>query len=131
MPKVKNRFYDGLLSLWQKNKNQIYVLTTYNLYGYTKNTNGERKELDPREDYFIGGCLRVKGKSANDILTCGYNTYIWHFNYYSWDEFDEIVNEDQYVSGLDYKGNVLVAVSKKYINLFHSKAVIALGKQQN
>jgi len=129
MPRVKNRFYDGLLSLWTNNTNFIYVLTPFNLYRCSNDTRGEGKELYPREDYFRGGYLRVRGTNTNDIFTCGNKTAVWHYNGFSWNEYAELRNDNQFLSGLDYKQNIVTAVGEKYLNTFHYQALIVLGKK--
>ena len=127
MQRIKNRFYDGLLSLWTNKTNLVYVLTPFNLYRCSDDTKGDGKELYPKEDYFRGGYLRVRGKSANDIFTCGNKTAIWHYNGFSWYEYEELRNENQYLPGLDYKQNIVAAVGEKYLNTFQYQAVIVLG----
>lgn len=129
MQRIKNRFYDGLLSLWTNKTNVIYVLTPFNLYRCKDDTRGEGKELYPREDYFRGGYLRIRGRSANDIFTCGNKTAVWHYNGFSWYEYSELRNENQYLPGLDYKQSIVVAVGEKYLNTFQYQALIVLGKQ--
>ena len=129
MQRVKNRFYDGLLSLWTNNTNFIYVLTPFNLYRCSNDTKGEGKELYPKEDYFRGGYLRVRGKNANDIFTCGNKTAIWHYNGFSWYEYEDLRNENQYLPGLDYKQNIVAVVGEKYLNTFQYQALIVLGKK--
>ena len=66
MQRIKNRFYDGLLSLWTNKTNLVYVLTPFNLYRCSDDTKGDGKELYPKEDYFRGGYLKV-GEKARTI----------------------------------------------------------------
>lgn len=127
MPQVKNRFSDGLLSLWTNYNNFIYVLSPYNLYRCKVTTSGEGQELYPYDDYFKGAYLRLRGTAPNNLFTSGNKSTITHFNGSSWKIYDELINEDQLLRGLDVNENLLVTVGEKFENTFYYKAIIIVG----
>uniref|UniRef100_A0A832DEN6 Glucosyl transferase n=1 Tax=Ignavibacterium album TaxID=591197 RepID=A0A832DEN6_9BACT len=129
MQQVKNRFSDGLLSLWTNNKNFIYVLSPNNLYRCENNTTGEGRELYPYNDYFKGAYLRLRATSINNLFTSGNKSTITHFNGFSWKIYDELRNEDQLLVGSDVVDNLFVTVGEKYENIFNYKGLIIVGKK--
>jgi hypothetical protein len=129
MPQIKNRFSDGLLSLWTNKNKFIYVLSPYNLYRCENNTTGEGHELYPYDDYFKGAYLRIRGTGINNLITAGNKSTITHFNGSSWRIYDELRNEDQLLRGLDADENLLVTVGEKFENTFYYKAIIMVGKR--
>lgn len=129
MPQIKNRFSDGLLSLWTNDNRFIYVLSPYNLYRCENNTTGEGQELYPYDDYFKGAYLRLRGTGINNLITAGNKSTITHFNGSSWRIYDELRNEDQLLRGLDADENLLVTVGEKFENTFYYKAIIIVGRR--
>jgi hypothetical protein len=129
MPQIKNRFSDGLLSLWTNKNNFIYVLSPYNLYRCKVTTTGEGQELYPYDDYFKGAYLRLRGTGINNLITSGNKSTITHFNGISWKIYDELRNEDQLLRGLDVNENLLVTVGDKFENTFYYKAIVIVGSK--
>jgi len=126
---TKDKFSDGLLSLWTDRNNFIYILSPYNLYRCEKTTTGEGKELYPYKDYFKGGYRRLRGTGVNDLITIGNKSAITHFNGFSWKIYEEMINENKHLIGLDVIKNLVVAVGEKYENIFYYKAIITVGKK--
>jgi len=129
MPTIKNKFSDGLLSVWTNSNKFIYVLSPYNLYRCKVTTTGEGEELYPYSDYFKGAYLRLRGTAINNLFTSGNKSTITHFNGISWEIYDELRNEDQRLRGLDVRENIMVTVGEKYENTFYYKAIIIVGKR--
>jgi hypothetical protein len=129
MQTVKNRFSDGLLSLWTNSSNFIYVLSPYNLYRCKTNTTGEGEELYPYNDYFRGAYIRIRGTEINNLFTTGNKSTITHYNGVSWKIYDELISEYQYLVGLAVKENMIVSVGEKFEGIFDYKAVIIVGKK--
>jgi hypothetical protein len=129
MQTVKNRFSDGLLSLWTNSSNFIYVLSPYNLYRCKTNTTGEGEEIYPYNDYFRGAYIRIRGTEINNLFTTGNKSTITHYNGVSWKIYDELISEYQYLVGLAVKENLIVSVGEKFEGIFDYKAVIIVGKK--
>lgn len=129
MPQIKNRFSDGLLSLWTNKNNFIYILSPYNLYRCEVTTTGEGQELYPYDDYFKGAYVRLRGIGVNDLCTSGNKSTITHFNGINWKIYDELRDEDQRLVGLDVIENLLLAVGEKFENTFYYKAIIIVGRR--
>ena len=129
MQQIKNRFSDGLLSLWTDNNKFIYVLSPYNLYRCLNNTTGEGQELYPYNDYFKGAYLKLRATAINNLFTSGNKSTIAHFNGVSWKIYNELRNEDQVLRGLDVYNNLIITVGNKLENLAYDKAIIIAGKK--
>jgi hypothetical protein len=129
MQTVKNRFSDGLLSLWTNSSNFIYVLSPYNLYRCKTNTTGEGEEIYPYNDYFRGAYIRIRGTGVNNLFTSGNKSTITHYNGVSWKIYNELRSEYQYLAGLAVKENLIVSVGEKFEGIFDYKAVIIVGKK--
>lgn len=119
----------GILSIWTNSKGFVYLTTPINAYRSLSNTGGEGKEIYPLNDGLNGGTARIRGTTANNIVTVGANSSILHFNGYSWEIYGELLNNLTLLSSVDIKDNIIVSVGDKMENNFLYKAIIAIGRR--
>ncbi|HRI45773.1 MAG TPA: glucosyl transferase [Ignavibacteriaceae bacterium] len=124
----KGRISGGISSIWTDSKNFIYATTHITVYRCLSNTNGDGKEIYPYEDYLKGGTVRIRGTAANDIVTCGSNGSILHYNGYRW-QIEHLTDASTYLWSSTVKEGVVVAVGDRYEGIFDYRAVIIVGKK--
>ena len=110
--------YSNPYSIWSNNSFPIFVSGSY-LYS-NKNGNWERiDEVSGKSST----CIR--GTALNDIIVCGSQGLLAHYNGVEWKRFDEIVPDAIFIS-VAIKGNTICAVGE-----LGRDAIIVLGRRAN
>jgi hypothetical protein len=71
---------------------------------------------------------RIRGTEVNNISLAGDAAMLWHFNGYSWVLYEELLNMNDRIRSLDIKGNIIVAVGRRYESIL-SGGLIIMGKR--
>lgn len=123
------RISGGISSIWTNNRNFIYLTTPITAYRCLSTTRGGGKEIYPNDDYLNGGTVRIRGTSANNIITSGSNSSILHYNGLSWKRYEELTDVNTYLWSSDIKGNIMVTIGDKLENLLYYKAIVIVGRR--
>lgn len=71
---------------------------------------------------------RIRGTELNDISEVGDAAMMWHYNGYSWEFYDELLNLDDRVRALDMNTGIIVAVGHRYETIL-SKGLLIMGRR--
>ncbi len=111
-------------SVWFKSDKIAYITgnDTYVSYNFLNETGWTM--VNPRITSYYSNCIR--GIDYNDIILCGSNGDIAHFNGYSWKDYLNNPLPEFYgqLYSVDIKGNTICAVGS-----YGQQAIIILGKR--
>ncbi len=119
----------GIFSLWTDAHDNLYVLTWNSLYRCYHGDVNQVKALWNVRKPSQWAYRKVRGNSANDIVTVGDRGRILHFNGVTWKQFNNLLNKHDYLYSVSVKGNLIVAVGERYINGIESYGIIYVGKR--
>lgn len=71
---------------------------------------------------------RIRGIDLNDVSMSGDAAMVWHYNGYSWELYDVLLNLDDRVRSIDMKNGIIVAVGRRYETLL-STALLLIGER--
>jgi hypothetical protein len=119
--------YDGFISsLWTNG--QLYFWLTGVSDGAVKhsilNRNIAQKENFELQ-YFP---YRIRGSELNDISMSGDAAVVWHYNGYSWRQYDELLNLDDRIRSIDMKDGIIVVVGLHFDSIL-AEGLIIIGRR--
>jgi len=115
---ISSQAYSDLPSLWVKDLNTFFAASYSDVLKVRK--------IDENKYYvkkiLIGdkGIYRLRGNDHNDLFVGGDNVRLRHFNGVTWRHFTSVDNNSTIYS-LDFKDNIIVAVSNSTIYMGRRK----------
>ena len=119
--------YDGFISsLWTNGK--LYFWLTGNSHGAIKHSLLDRN-IAMKESFGLQYFpYRIRGVELNDISMSGAAAIVWHYNGYSWKQYNELLNLDDRVRSIDMKDGIVITVGLRYESIL-SNALIIVGRR--
>lgn len=122
-------FCGGIRSVWSNRNDRLYGLTWYGLFEAPDSTHGEARQLWDGGNPSAWVSRRVRGNGINDLIAVGEQGRIWHYNGISWRSFESLVNPRDELLSVAIRGDLAVAVGRRYYNGVQIIGVIYQGRR--